>query len=183
VGFKEFVFTETGDTNLSTEIGALGGGFGALFDLTQKRPNADEGTLRLLYRGDPAHTGLDNIAFLGKNQVLAVEDAGSGVHQARNGLDSGYVFDVRATGPQTPVRFLAEGRDDAATIDAALADAGNGFQNEDDNEITGIHVSNGDPTVGGLIGKDKPTPFKHGWRIFWTQQHGDNATWEIIPAP
>jgi hypothetical protein len=105
------------------------------------------------------------------------------VHQARNGLDSGYVFDVRATGPQTPVRFLAEGRDDAATIDAALADAGNGFQNEDDNEITGIHVSNGDPTVGGLIGKKKPTPFRHGWRIFWTQQHGDNATWEIIPAP
>jgi hypothetical protein len=182
VGFKEFVFTETGDTNLSTEIGALGGGFGALFDVRQDNPKADEGTLRLLYRGDPAHTGLDNIAFLGKNQVLAVEDAGAGVHTARNALDSGYVFDVRATGPQTPVRFLAEGRDDSATIDAALAALGHGFQNEDDNEITGIHVSDGNPTVGGLIGKNKPTPFKNGWRVFWTQQHGDNFTWEIVRA-
>jgi hypothetical protein len=183
VGFREFVFTETGDTNLSTEIGALGGGFGALFDLRQDDPRADNGTLRLLYRGDPAHTGLDNIAFLTRNQVLAVEDAGAGVHTARNALDSGYAFDVRATGPQTPVRFLAEGRDDAATIDAALAAGGNGFQNEDDNEITGIHVSDGNPTVSGLLGKDKPTPFKHGWRVFWTQQHGDNATWEILRAP
>jgi hypothetical protein len=182
VGFKDFVFTETGDTNVATEAGSLGGGFGALFMVSQKKPNADTGTLHLVYRGDVQHTGLDNISFLGKNQVLAVEDAGAGVHTARNALDSGYLFDVRATGPQTPVRFLAEGRDDAATIDAALAAIGNGFQNEDDNEITGIHVSDGDPTVGGLLGKKKPTPFKGGWRIFWTQQHGDNATWEIVRA-
>jgi hypothetical protein len=22
-----------------------------------------------------------------------------------------------------------------------------------------------------------------GWRVFYTQQHGDNYTWEILPGP
>jgi len=26
-----------------------------------------------------------------------------------------------------------------------------------------------------------PQPFHHGYRVFFTQQHGDNATWEILP--
>jgi hypothetical protein len=82
------------------------------------------------------------------------------------------------------VRFLAEGRDASATIDSSLGDAKTpGFTNEGDNEVTGIHVSNGDPTVAGLIGSRTPSPFSHGWRIFWTQQHGDNNTYELIPSP
>jgi hypothetical protein len=182
VGFKEFVFTETGDTTAATEAGSLGGGFGGLFDLQQSSPGADSGTLRLLYRGDIDHNSLDNITFLTKNQVIAVEDRGDGLHSDHNQLDSAWIFDVRATGPQTPVRLIAEGRDDAATIDSALSAQGNGFQNEGDNEITGIHNSDGDPTIAGLYGARKPTPFKHGWRLFWTQQHGDNQTWEIVRA-
>jgi hypothetical protein len=55
-----------------------------------------------------------------------------------------------------------------------------GFQNEGDNEITGFHVSNGDPSVGGILGAQSPKPFKNGWRVFYTQQHGDNFTWEIL---
>ena len=31
----------------------------------------------------------------------------------------------------------------------------------------------------GLIGTKKPQPLKGLWRIFWTQQHGENITWEI----
>jgi hypothetical protein len=27
-----------------------------------------------------------------------------------------------------------------------------------------------------------PRPFSQGWRVFWTQQHGDNVTWELFPA-
>ena len=74
------------------------------------------------------------------------------------------------------------------------------FTNDGDNEITGIHVSDGDPTVGGLLGADDPEPFqgredrgRHGrgrdgdrglaWRVFFTQQHGDNHTWELVPRP
>jgi hypothetical protein len=26
-------------------------------------------------------------------------------------------------------------------------------------------------------------PFKNGWRLFYTQQHGDNFTWELLPNP
>jgi hypothetical protein len=58
----------------------------------------------------------------------------------------------------------------------------NGFQNDGDNEITGIHISDGDPTVHGILGAKNPHPFRNGWRVFYTQQHGDNITYEIIPA-
>jgi hypothetical protein len=79
-----------------------------------------------------------------------------------------------------PIRILAQGRDPSATIDSALLGT-MGFQNDGDNEITGIHVSDGDPTVGGILGAKNPKPFKDGWRVFYTQQHGDNVTWEILP--
>ena len=64
---------------------------------------------------------------------------------------------------------------------------GNG--NDGDNEITGAHISDGDPTVKGLIGTKEPQFLSpdgkahDGWRFFWTQQHGDNATYEVINAP
>jgi len=41
-------------------------------------------------------------------------------------------------------------------------------------------LSDGDPTVNGLLGAKIPTPFRGGWRLFYTQQHGDNNTWEIL---
>ncbi len=37
----------------------------------------------------------------------------------------------------------------------------------------------GDPTIFGVLGAKPPTPFRSGWRVFYTQQHGDNTTWEI----
>jgi hypothetical protein len=79
---------------------------------------------------------------------------------------------------------MALGRDASATFDSPLNDGrpGNGFQNDGDNEITGIHVSDGDPTVNGILGAKKPRPFKGGWRVFYTQQHGDNVTYEIVPS-
>jgi hypothetical protein len=57
-----------------------------------------------------------------------------------------------------------------------------GFTNDGDNEITGIHMSNGDASTRGILGAQRPRPFDDGWRLFWTQQHGDNVTWEIILA-
>jgi hypothetical protein len=54
------------------------------------------------------------------------------------------------------------------------------FNNEGDNEITGWHLSDGNPTVNGLLGSKIPKPFQEGWRLFFTQQHGDNFTWEIL---
>jgi hypothetical protein len=181
--FREFIFDETGDTNALTEAGAAFGGFGGVFKLRQHAPSADMGTLTLVYLGDVAHTGFDNCAFISKNNIVFVEDAGDTLHTQRNALDSAYVIDLTAdyaAPANVPARLIAEGRDPSATLDSAFG-AIAGFQNEGDNEITGFHVSNGDPSARGLLGASIPRPFKDGWRIFWTQQHGENFTWEILP--
>ena len=110
---------------------------------------------------------------------------GDGLHSSLNALDSVFLFDVNvdySKGAQ-PVKVIAEGRDPSATIDSAIIGiSGNGFKNEGDNEITGIHESNGDPTADGLLGAAIPKGLGHGWRLFFTHQHGDNVTSEVIPA-
>ena len=65
-------------------------------------------------------------------------------------------------------RFLALGQD----IDCRVA-------GEEDNEPTGLHMSEGDATIDGLIGtkvfkKDRA-------RLFFTQQHGENNLFEVFP--
>jgi hypothetical protein len=118
-----------------------------------------------------------------------VEDRGDTLHSQGNvvqpnagALDSGWMFDARknyADPANQPIRVMAQGRDPSATIDSGLLGTA-GFQNEGDNEITGIHVSDGDAGADGLLGAKIPRPFRDGWRVFYTQQHGDNVTYEII---
>lgn len=190
-GFTEFLFTETGDTSASSGAngpsGSSFGGWGGLLRLTQADPSAGRGTLRPFFLGDIAHTGLDNITYLDKNDVIAVEDAGDGLHASRNALDSAYLFPYGRNGQAAvPIRFIGQGRDPSATLDAGNAGFG---KNEGDNELTGIHLSDGDPSVRGLIGTSNPD-FDRGshdssdvWRFFYTQQHGDNPTYEIFANP
>ena len=184
-GFGEFYFDETGDTNALTEAGAAHGGFGAILKYTQPGPNASSGQLTLFYLCDVVHSAFDNVGFWSRNEIVFVEDAGDLLHGQRNALDSAYLFDVRVNfggpGNPQPVRILAEGRDPSATIDSGIGSIpGNGFNNEGDNEITGFHVSNGDPGALGILGARTPLPFRAGWRAFYTQQHGDNVTYEIL---
>jgi hypothetical protein len=183
-GFREFYFTETGDT---TTTSTLPGAYGGVFRLTQRGPSSDRGRIAIAAVGDQAHTGFDNISFATARDLLVVEDAGDSLHTARNALDSGYLFrlakhddDERHGDSGTgraprPVRWLAEGRDASATFDALSGPS----YNDGDNEITGIHVSDGDPTVAGILGTKVPRPLSSAWRTFWTQQHGDNVTWEV----
>jgi hypothetical protein len=183
-GFREFYFDETGDTSATTTAGSAFGGFGGVQKLTQSNPSADTGKLTLFYQGDVVHTGFDNVAFWDEDRIVFVEDAGDGLHAQRNALDSGWMLDVRknyADPSNQPVRIIAQGRDPSATIDSGLAGT-SGFQNDGDNELTGLHVSDGDAGVNGLLGAKIPRPFKDGWRVFYTGQHGDNVTWEIIRA-
>ena len=77
-----------------------------------------------------------------------------------------------------PLRWLAEGRDPSATIDSSFSFS----KNEGDNEITGTTVSDGDPSSNGLLGARILSLFDDGWRWFYTQQHGDNTTWEVVPS-
>jgi hypothetical protein len=72
--------------------------------------------------------------------------------------------------------WLAEGRDPSATIDSATGGFG---KNEGDNEITGAHVSDGDPSTAGILGARNPQLGNGHWRWFYTQQHGDNPTYEV----
>jgi hypothetical protein len=179
--FKEFFFTETGDTNATSTANGAYGGWGGVFKLAQKNPADTKGTLSIFYNGDQAHTGLDNITFVDRDHFAVGEDGGDTLHTQRNALDSAYLLDLKGDYAHgtAAVRFLAEGRDVSATIDSQWSALGNGFQNDGDNEITGIHVSDGDPTVGGLFGTRAPQPFRGDWRFFWSQQHGDNYLWEI----
>jgi hypothetical protein len=182
--FKTFLFDETGDTTSLTEAGAQYGGFGSILELTQS-PKSNDGSLRLSYLPDAAHSSLDNVTFYDKSHLIAVQDMGDAMHAQINALDSAFLFDVNAdySGGGQPIKIVAEGRDPSATIDSGIgATPGQGFQNEGDNEITGAHVSNGDPTADGLLGAATPRPFSHGWRVFFTHQHGDNVTSELIPA-
>jgi hypothetical protein len=177
--FKTFFFDETGDTDQTSPENACCGGWDSVFKLTQSDPSAATGQLAIFYKGDQAHAGFDNAAFFTKDLVSFVEDAGDTLHGQRDALDSGYLLDVNAdySNPANqPLRWLAEGRDASATLDADNAGFG---KNEGDNEITGIHVSNGDTTKDGILGAKSPNAFNGEWRVFYTQQHGDNPTYEV----
>jgi hypothetical protein len=176
-GFKSFFFDETGDTNATSPENSIGG-WGSIMKLTQSSPSANTGKLSLFYLADEAHAGIDNTTFISRDQVIFVQDAGDTLHGQANALDSSYVWNVNtdySKAGTAPVRWLAEGRDASATLDAANGGFGS---NEGDNEITGAIVSNGDTGTGGVLGNEAPD-LSRGWRWFYTQQHGDNFTYEV----
>jgi hypothetical protein len=180
--FGEFFFTETGDTN-ATSVENTEGGWGTLFKIQQSSPSASTGKISVFYKSDQAHAGFDNIGFLSKNQLGVVEDAGDTLHTQRNALDSGYAFDVTVDYSNTqnqPIRWLAEGRDASATIDSGATPQSGFGKNDGDNEITGLHISDGDPTPDGILGAKNPNVGNGKWRWFYTQQHGDNSTYEVL---
>jgi hypothetical protein len=181
--FGEFFFTETGDTNATSLENSIGG-WGSIFRLEQSGPSANTGKISVFYKGDGVHAGFDNIQFLSKNTLGVVEDAGDTLHGQRNALDSGYAFDVTpdySNAQNQPVRWLAEGRDASATVDSAATPSGFG-KKDADNEITGLHVSDGDPSTQGILGAKNPNLEDTKWRWFHTQQHGDNPTYEVLLA-
>jgi hypothetical protein len=182
--FREFFFDETGDTSATTAAGSDFGGFGGVLRLVQSHPSATSGKLSLFFKGDLQHTAFDNVAFWDANRIVFAEDRGDTLHADANALDSAWLLDVRsnyANPSNQPVRILAQGRDALATLDSQFLGT-SGFQNDGDNELTGIHVSDGSPRLDGLLGAKIPRPFEDGWRVFYTQQHGENVTWEVLPA-
>jgi hypothetical protein len=178
--FRSFFFDETGDTDATSPENDSAGGWDSVFRLSQRDPSANTGKLSLFFKGDETHASFDNVTFLSHDLVTFVEDRGDTLHTQGNALDSGWAFDVRldySNPSNRPVRWLAEGRDPSATIDSA----NDGFgKNEGDNEITGAHVSDGDPGPNGILGARNPKLGDGRWRWFYTQQHGDNPTYEVI---
>jgi hypothetical protein len=191
-GFRSFVFDETGDTDntggtyVSATDGAKAadrGAWGALLRVDMPWAGADSGWVQTIVNGDAQHSAFDNVAFLDKRTVLVAEDRGDTLHKQLNFLDSLWAFDLRQPLSSIGVngqRVEAQGRDAESFADVQKKEATPPVadQNDGDNEVTGIHVSDGSTSIGGILGGDDPSKGR-GTRIFVTQQHGANITQEL----
>jgi secreted PhoX family phosphatase len=164
--FQTFFFDPTGDTDAQAggqPALAARGSWGSIFRV-DLAPNRQTGTISIVVLGDAAHASFDNLTFASKDVLLATEDRGDSLHAQINTLDSVWAFNVNPPF-QSAVRFLALGRDRLAT-------------GVEDNEPTGLHYSDGDSSVGGLLGT-KEIQAQNGL-LFFTQQHGENNLYLIL---
>jgi hypothetical protein len=128
---------------------------------------SDDGRISLFFLGDREHNSFDNLAFANHNQLLAAEDRGDTLHDQLQTLDSVWAFDARNP-RRTPIRFIALGRDATSAVAGA-----------EDNEPTGVFVSNGSTSKEQLLGTEQSLDDARG---FFTQQHGDNNVFELFRA-
>ncbi len=189
--FRSYVVAETGDTSkpAGDEPGAAErAAWGALLRIDMPKAGADTATVKALVVGDQTHASFDNVTFLDKKTVLVSEDRGDTLHQQANALDSLWSFDI--TQPLDKInadakRLIAQGRDPEATGDVAIREPTPTpplTHNDGDNEVTGIHVSDGSTGFDGILGAKDPSNAGgySPWRIFVTGQHGANITYEIV---
>jgi hypothetical protein len=172
--FRSFVVTETGDTN-ADGAGYPGaaerGAWGAFLRIDMPEAGADTATVKTILLGDADHSSFDNITFLDKDTFLATEDRGDTLHQQLNKLDSVWSFDLTKSYGDIAAagkRLVALGRDTESLNNQ-----------KENNEPTGIFVSDGSTTQAGLLGAGDPGE-QDGVRIFLTRQHGENVTYEIV---
>jgi len=164
--FRTFFFCPTGDTDATAgnvaELAARGS-WGSIFRV-DLRASRNTGRISILVLGDADHASFDNLTFANSNTLLPTEDRGDLLHGQLNKLDSVWAFSVN--GKKSAKRFIALGRD-ATSVAAG-----------EDNEPTGLHVSNGSPLFFAQPG----SPLNLiGARGFVTRQHGDNVVWEVVP--
>jgi secreted PhoX family phosphatase len=164
--FRTFFFDPTGDTDQiagDNPFLQARGSYGSIFrvDLGSEGHN-DDGRISLFVLGDQVHNSFDNITFINDRQLLAAEDRGDTLHTQLNTLDSVWAFNVNNG---KPIRFIALGRDVTSIVHG------------EDNEPTGVYVSNGSSRTAGLQGTKES--LAGAVRGFFTQQHGDNNTFEF----
>jgi hypothetical protein len=171
--FQTFFFDITGDTDNiagSDPVLAARGAWGGLFrvDLAASR---ETGTISLVILGDADHAAFDNITFVDdRDTILLAEDRGDTLHDQLNKLDSVLAYKLNRRNPErnAVARFNALGLDRLA-----------GVPGEEDNEPTGLHMSEGDSSIVGLIGTTVFSTDRA--RLFFTQQHGENSLFEVFP--
>jgi hypothetical protein len=172
-GFASYVFNETGDTDLTAGQypgAAERGAYGAYLRLDLDAAGGDTGTLKTIALGDKDHNSFDNITFLDKDTFLSTEDRGDTLHNQAGVLDSIWSFDLtKSYDAIVPAakRLVALGRDPESLNNQ-----------KENNEPTGVFVSDGSTTQTGLLGAQDPAK-QDGVRIFFTQQHGENKTYEL----
>ncbi len=168
--FQTFFFDITGDTDNRAGIQAAlaaRGAWGGIFrvDLDASR---ETGNISLVVLGDADHAAFDNLTFADdKDTILVAEDRGDTLHDQLNKLDSIWAYKLNENDPSgnTVARFVALGLDQMAT--------------DEDNEPTGLHISEGDSMINGLIGTKSFK--KDRAMLFFTQQHGENNLFEVFP--
>jgi Bacterial protein of unknown function (DUF839) len=168
--FRTFFFVVTGDTDNTAgtdPVLAARGAWGGIFrvDLNANRNN---GTISLVVLGDADHASFDNVTFVDdKDTILVTEDRGDSLHEQLDKLDSIWAYKLNREHPDRNLvaRFVALGLDRMAT--------------DEDNEPTGLHMSEGDSTLHGLIGTREFRTDRA--RLFFTDQHGENNLFEVFP--
>jgi secreted PhoX family phosphatase len=163
--FDTLFFDETGDTDARAgQVPGLAarGSWGSIFSLDFDR-SGDGGTISIFALGDAEHASFDNLYFADRDTLLTAEDRGDTLHDQLNRLDSIWAYDVRSG---AAVRFVALGRDALAAPVGA-----------EDNEPTGMMVSNGAADIEHMVGTRDALDDA---RAFFTVQHGDNALFEIL---
>jgi hypothetical protein len=108
--------------------------------------DALNGTIAIVVLGDKDHSSFDNLAFADQCTLLAAEDRGDTLHDQLNTLDSVWAFDICKEGAPAK-RLLALGQDAEAT--------------DEDNEPTGLHISDGEPSVRRLLGSSRHEHEQH----------------------
>ena len=167
-GFNTFFFTVTGDTDATAgNVKALAdrGAWGAIFRVDLNEMSNNRGRISIFAIGDQFHASFDNMTFVDKNVLLVAEDRGDTLHDQLNILDSVWAYDLRKPNAD-PVRFIALGRDIVASVPGG-----------EDNEPTGVLVSDGDSSVAGLLGHVSLVPDDS--RLFFTEQHGEHTVYEV----
>ena len=184
--FKTFFVTTTGDTNADSgnqPALAARGAWGAVWRVDLSGPNLEGGQISIVVLCDGIRAAFDNLAFADSKTLLVAEDRGDLLHTQLNTLDSVWSFivrDDRDISLDRSRRFIALGRDTESETDAGLLGAGTaGFQNDGDNEPTGLFISDGSTSIQELLGRSLK-PFETRW--FITQQHGKNTVFQIVPT-
>lgn len=168
--FRTFVFDVTGDTDNvagTDPVLAARGAWGGIFRL-DLNGNRNSGTISLVVLGDADHASFDNLTFVDdKDTILVAEDRGDLLHDQLNTLDSIWAYKLNRQHPDRTLvaRFVALGLDRMAT--------------DEDNEPTGLHMSEGDATIHGLIGSREFRTDRA--RLFFTEQHGEDNLFEVFP--
>ena len=171
--FQTFFFDITGDTSDvagGDPVLAARGAWGGLFRV-DLNANRESGHISLVILGDADHAAFDNVTFVDdKDTVLLAEDRGDTLHDQLDTLDSIWAYKLNRQHPERNIvaRFVALGQDKLA-----------GVAGEEDNEPTGLHMSEGDATIGGLIGTREFRADRA--KLFFTQQHGENNLFEVSP--
>jgi len=177
--FGTLFFCPTGDTDATAGDNSFlqaRGSYGSIFRVDLRKdddddqahghghPAADDGSISLFFLGDREHNSFDNLAFANEQQQMATEDRGDLLHGQLNALDSVWAFDVHANNKK-PIRFIALGRDASSVTHL------------EDNEPTGLFVSNGSTSRKQMLGTPASLNKARG---FFTMQHGDNNVFEFV---